>query len=131
MRISDWSSDVCSSDLIDVDDRVEVLRHLIEQLGVGLGQLVFDGVVVDRPHLLHVAGTVLHHALGGRVEPALDGRLDVPGGELLAAAEGHVIAQVRSEERRVGKECVSTCRYRWSPYHYTTTAITRKRKVRN
>src|SRR3546814_11905328 len=26
-------------------------------------------------------------------------------------------AQDRSEERRVGKECVSTCRYRWSPYH--------------
>src|SRR3546814_8786732 len=26
-------------------------------------------------------------------------------------------AAVRSEERRVGKECVSTCRYRWSPYH--------------
>src|SRR3546814_20491639 len=26
----------------------------------------------------------------------------------------------RSEERRVGKECVSTCRSRWSPYHYTT-----------
>src|SRR3546814_14424327 len=25
---------------------------------------------------------------------------------------------IRSEERRVGKECVSTCRYRWSPYHY-------------
>src|SRR3546814_15611579 len=24
---------------------------------------------------------------------------------------------IRSEERRVGKECVSTCRYRWSPYH--------------
>src|SRR3546814_16632728 len=28
-------------------------------------------------------------------------------------------ARLRSEERRVGKECVSTCRYRWSPYHYT------------
>src|SRR3546814_20095041 len=27
------------------------------------------------------------------------------------------VAVVRSEERRVGKECVSTCRYRWSPYH--------------
>src|SRR3546814_15616068 len=27
------------------------------------------------------------------------------------------IAQCRSEERRVGKECVSTCRSRWSPYH--------------
>src|SRR3546814_20271612 len=31
----------------------------------------------------------------------------------LAAAK-----EVSSEERRVGKECVSTCRYRWSPYHY-------------
>src|SRR3546814_11274165 len=28
------------------------------------------------------------------------------------------LAQHRSEERRVGKECVSTCRSRWSPYHY-------------
>src|SRR3546814_13221171 len=28
--------------------------------------------------------------------------------------------QVRSEERRVGKECVRTCRYRWTPYHYKT-----------
>src|SRR3546814_19851523 len=27
---------------------------------------------------------------------------------------------IRSEERRVGEECVSTCRFRWSPYHYTT-----------
>src|SRR3546814_4258754 len=29
----------------------------------------------------------------------------------------HREPEVRSEERRVGKECVSTCRYRWSPYH--------------
>src|SRR3546814_15894350 len=29
----------------------------------------------------------------------------------------------RSEERRVGKECVSTCRSRWSPYHYKTTVV--------
>src|SRR3546814_16020018 len=28
------------------------------------------------------------------------------------------LTQIRSEERRVGKECVSTCRSRWSPYHY-------------
>src|SRR3546814_12671935 len=28
-----------------------------------------------------------------------------------------IISQFRSEERRVGKECVSTCRYRWSPVH--------------
>src|SRR3546814_19675192 len=31
--------------------------------------------------------------------------------------EDALLAAVRSEERRVGKECVSTCRSRWSPYH--------------
>src|SRR3546814_20048898 len=36
----------------------------------------------------------------------------VPGVQIFGAA-----ASGRSEERRVGKECVSTCRYRWSPYH--------------
>src|SRR3546814_12843215 len=46
-----------------------------------------------------------------------------PGGsmrdaEVLAAADEHGLAMVfRSEVRRVGKECVSTCRSRWSPYH--------------
>src|SRR3546814_15898779 len=34
--------------------------------------------------------------------------------ELAEAVQG---MDIRSEERRVGKECVSTCRYRWSPYH--------------
>src|SRR3546814_14136106 len=29
-----------------------------------------------------------------------------------------LLNRIRSEERRVGKECVSTCRYRWSPHHY-------------
>src|SRR3546814_16304334 len=33
-------------------------------------------------------------------------------------AGADVVATERSEERRVGKECVSTCRSRWSPYHY-------------
>src|SRR3546814_12905358 len=33
-------------------------------------------------------------------------------------APGLPMARVRSEERRVGKECVSTCRSRWSPFHY-------------
>src|SRR3546814_4635990 len=35
----------------------------------------------------------------------------------LTITGGSVTAPVRSEERRVGKECVSTCRSRWSPYH--------------
>src|SRR3546814_20971719 len=33
------------------------------------------------------------------------------------ALTNHDLNPMRSEERRVGKECVSTCRYRWSPYH--------------
>src|SRR3546814_16656947 len=42
-----------------------------------------------------------------------------PGPFALWDGEGYVVKLVerRSEERRVGKECVSTCRSRWSPYH--------------
>src|SRR3546814_10217688 len=72
MRISDWSSDVCSSDLAGV------LR---------LGGEQFRRAAAAR---------LLRRARAG------------------AAAEERV---ERSEERRVGKECVSTCRSRWSPYH--------------
>src|SRR3546814_10470357 len=68
MRISDWSSDVCSSDL-----GVLGYVHGID-LGIGEGQRGQHGQ---------------------------------------AARSG----TQRSEERRVGKECVSTCRSRWSPYH--------------
>src|SRR3546814_4500544 len=70
MRISDWSSDVCSSDL---PDRV---------LGTPISENAFAGL-----------GGGL--AMDGRYKPVVE----------------------RSEERRVGKECVSTCRSRWSPYH--------------
>src|SRR3546814_3362448 len=71
MRISDWSSDVCSSDLAG--------RHVCGQRRPRGG----DSVV-------HV-GELAH----------------LPA----------IAPQRRSEERRVGKECVSTCRSRWSPYH--------------
>src|SRR3546814_1043699 len=64
MRISDWSSDVCSSDLYP---------H-------------FTCIEEDAPGLF----AQFAHGGGNRI---------------------------RSEERRVGKECVSTCRSRWSPYH--------------
>src|SRR3546814_11599151 len=43
----------------------------------------------------------------------------MPGAAAFAA--GHVI---RSEERRVGKECVSQCKYRWSPYHQKKKQVT-------
>src|SRR3546814_3296639 len=82
MRISDWSSDVCSSDLV-----LAVARQFENVLDDGihpLGMSVDDG---EQPQVL--------------------------------ARQMRRLAQqlARSEERRVGKECVSTCRYRWSPYH--------------
>src|SRR3546814_18774291 len=50
---------------------------------------------------------------------ATDGRshyVDIGRGETLGATNnGAIVAIARSEERRVGKECVSTCRSRWSP----------------
>src|SRR3546814_18389424 len=89
MRISDWSSDVCSSDLRIVRDDVFTSIH-IEEFEVmardtKLGQ---EEITRDIPNV---------------GEDALR-NLDEAG-------------MVRSEERRVGKECVSTCRSRWSPYH--------------
>src|SRR3546814_7876859 len=69
MRISDWSSDVCSSDL-DTRSRVP------------------EGVIGPGQEWIEPTGA---HCRRARAQ--------------------------RSEERRVGKECVSTCRSRWSPYH--------------
>src|SRR3546814_1273385 len=77
MRISDWSSDVCSSDL---DHDQQRLQQCPGQSDEGL-------LVADRD-----------------IPPRQD-------------KEQLAVAPERSEERRVGKECVSTCRSRWSPYH--------------
>src|SRR3546814_3234696 len=88
MRISDWSSDVCSSDLLFDADR---------RGGGDLGRH-------RRKRRLDTAPRQ------GRRNPA-DGR-----GIGVAALIRHP-GNGRSEERRVGKECVSTCRSRWPPYH--------------
>src|SRR3546814_5637512 len=80
MRISDWSSDVCSSDLT---------------LGCWLHR-TFEQRAHHRVHhqQYHFAEMDDRQWLRRRAHPGS-----------------------RSEERRVGKECVSTCRSRWSPYH--------------
>src|SRR3546814_3215704 len=81
MRISDWSSDVCSSDLA---------RH----------QTLADAArTVDRDdrRQARMHGACACHRHQAKVSAAS--------------------CVKRSEERRVGKECVSTCRSRWSPYH--------------
>src|SRR3546814_18204060 len=96
MRISDWSSDVCSSDLAT---DLHVLAGQVIEGEVDLQLCVARVLAVREPA----------HQLFQRVQRI--------GGRLLVAAHVDDLL-VRSEERRVGKECVSTCRSRWSPYHY-------------
>src|SRR3546814_12422097 len=110
MRISDWSSDVCSSDLIDA---VDIERHRLVEGEVGRRGAEAADIddVVARGRLDENVRGVVHHRLDVvRVELR----------ELLAADDLHRdrnILQARSEARRVGKECVSTCKSQWSPYH--------------
>src|SRR3546814_16631409 len=101
MRISDWSSDVCSSDL--------VLHPLLE--GVADRRVVVQRVAAVLLPRRRVQGQVGPGEFVGNSEIGID-LLEVCGGVLQAPEP-----RIRSEERRVGKECVSTCRSRWSPYH--------------
>src|SRR3546814_15119665 len=92
MRISDWSSDVCSSDL--------------------------GAIVMETPHEVNPAGFTIHSAIH-MAKPEIGCVIHTHtsnGMALSAQADGLLpLTQKRSEERRVGKECVSTCRSRWSP----------------
>src|SRR3546814_11444207 len=103
MRISDWSSDVCSSDLLTLR-AVEALRNA--------DVVVYDGLIDPR---------VLDHAPADAQRISVAKQRDrhtLPQEAINALIIAHVKAgSIRSEERRVGKECVSTCRSRWSPYH--------------
>src|SRR3546814_6203951 len=90
MRISDWSSDVCSSDLIcpraaRTRERPRDLRR--------------RPVARDAEMPLRTLRLVRDALLSRR------------------SADRGALGEFRSEERRVGKECVSTCRSRWSTYH--------------
>src|SRR3546814_20631018 len=101
MRISDWSSDVCSSDL-----RVSVLAHASCDL---LRPLHYPATVI--------VGLVVTRV--GRSSLELDVTIEVEGAPGVIYAKGRNVMVVtdRSEERRVGKECVITCRSGWSAYH--------------
>src|SRR3546814_12983276 len=97
MRISDWSSDVCSSDLLlrrrpDIRQAERDLAASTAEVGVATAELF--------PRFSLIGGIGLQARTLGDLHSSDSLRL-----------------QLRSEERRVGKECVSTCRYRWSPYH--------------
>src|SRR3546814_14548710 len=97
MRISDWSSDVCSSDL----QLVEMKRCRSNGLccGAGGAQLFKEPEPGNKD--INVE----------RVEEALETQP-----EINAADCPFCMTMLSSEERRVGKECVSTSRSRWSPY---------------
>src|SRR3546814_15354782 len=98
MRISDWSSDVCSSDL------------LLPALP-GLG---FSAISTFKTASAYWAAPGLAR-LNAHLDPVdWHGRGDATAG---ATACLETALDLRSAERRVGKECVSTCRSLWSPYH--------------
>src|SRR3546814_19897990 len=97
MRISDWSSDVCSSDLEALNPAMseqEVAEAALDRL------LDLPGVSGGFIHAINAQHDGFH------ILAALNSDLD----------RGKAACDARSEERRVGKECVSTCRSRWSPY---------------
>src|SRR3546814_4121286 len=97
MRISDWSSDVCSSDLTgfameELVGRSPPMPFWLPEVNDAYAQRESEMHMLSAARLGYE--TTFRHKDGHRF-PVL----------------------IRSEERRVGKECVSTCRSRWSPYH--------------
>src|SRR3546814_16499086 len=118
MHISDWSSDVCSSDLVDLAQPIGLppphQRAAAQMIaanprkratfGRGIGILA----IVDPP------------MLGRGVERVATALAVVIARDLILVAAAPVLVlpralPVRSAVRRVGQECVSTCRSRWSP----------------
>src|SRR3546814_19964293 len=103
MRISDWSSDVCSSDL--------PVPHLLRlRRALDIGEII---AVEDLEGLI----------------AALERRDRIGADDLAAGIVEIDLVLDRSEERRVGTECVSTCRSRWSPYHYKKKTKSKQRSI--
>src|SRR3546814_16495430 len=97
MRISDWSSDVCSSDLKTlIGPRLRQLRREHRQTQAEMAATL--GVSTAYVNLLE------------------DNQRSLSVQMLMALSDAYGV-DWRSEERRVGNECVSTCRSRWSPYN--------------
>src|SRR3546814_11004387 len=122
MRMSNWSSDVCSTDLIELalfeqllcGDRCQRLGHRCDQA---------DGI--ERHRRLAIERAAAERAFVQRLVAVGDHRDDAGHGGIVRTGYDErwrfdlrkKASRVRSEERRGGKECVSTCRSRWSPCH--------------
>src|SRR3546814_13122099 len=108
MRISDWSSDVCSSDLCS---------ELVVSQTSGIGSI---GVIAS-----HMDRSKMEEGMGVKVTTVFAGahKNDLTPHEPLSDQSLHYLNDVvqesyqRSAERRVGNECVRTCSSRWSQYH--------------
>src|SRR3546814_11590001 len=106
MRISDWGSDVCSSDL----DRVGMARQIVYSRKV-LMEIIDIGGWEEDGSLSPVQKDRLMEGIRGRT------LVTSPRADIVQISYRDVHPERRSEERRVGNECVSTCRSRWTPYH--------------
>src|SRR3546814_16319974 len=114
MRISDWSSDVCSSDLVAI---AYYSRGYLEAMTNPAGSSQ------NRQISLHQGRRILlitrPASFAGGHSPTLSARLDPPDIILTMTVRDPPVTiarMLRSEERRVGKEFVITCSSRWSPY---------------
>src|SRR3546814_11353342 len=126
MRISDWNSDVCSSDLpglgdqggtrtcgtLDLDD---VQFGWFEEKLQGKKGAIDAALPTGKDFCLSLAeGDAIETRRVKRGGTSFDIDASTPQLNSLLGVVGSLLGN-RSEERRVGKECVSTCRARWSP----------------
>src|SRR3546814_18343156 len=100
MRISDWSSDVCSSDLLPVQKR----SGRLTKPNIGVDHRISSSLQRDRWIRIRLAAAQNSIAKS---------RSDTVSSEFSVTPS----KPSRSEERRVGQECVNTRRSRWTPYH--------------
>src|SRR3546814_11358988 len=122
MRISDGSSDVCSSDL-SPKSLANVARHEIDirlypSSQPEAAQLDPDvSLIINYSHPFEARDNIGGaDQIRGFVRFVAAAKQANPGLRLIHLSTMSVF-EPRSEERRVGKECVSTCRSRWPPYH--------------
>src|SRR3546814_17567454 len=107
MRISDWSSDVCSSDLCS---------HARAWAVPIISQHAHDRIADLAQHRIAVVACYVHFIQGKQCGGFLGDRAGAKMGDQFAHT-GSTKTMIRSEERRVGKECHRTVCSRWSPYH--------------
>src|SRR3546814_14434403 len=140
MRISDWSSDVCSSDLLvwllkgqpysDYLYIPETSPKTIVEWSGPIGQIArvphpwgeLHGVAArDAVALTYNRNNIQHlFAIPSLIANLFRTRLLLSDEAVIMGVRAlypFLRNEFRSEERRVGKECVRSCRFRWSPFH--------------